>query len=56
MLNKNTFIVFFVLIVSLNNYAQITNSECLATLNRLEEEYNIGHFEKVNSSQSTLKR
>ena len=49
MLNKNTFIVFFVLIISLNNYAQITNSECLATLSRLEEDYNIGHFERVNS-------
>tara|TARA_B110000037_G_scaffold71883_1_gene86651 strand:- start:3944 stop:6310 length:2367 start_codon:yes stop_codon:yes gene_type:complete len=48
-LNKKTYILIFVLIISLNNYAQnVQLSTCATTLDELEEDYKIGRFEDVN--------
>ena len=48
-LNKKTYILIFVLIISLNNYAQNDQfSTCATTLDELEEDYKIGRFEDVN--------
>ena len=48
MLNKKSYILIFVLIISLNNYAQNNQLNNCLTLDELDEKYKIGRFEEVN--------
>ena len=47
-LNKKSYILIFVLIISLNNYAQNNQLNNCLTLDELDEKYKIGRFEQVN--------
>ncbi len=47
-LNKKSYILIFVLIISLNNYAQNNQLNNCLTLDELDEKYKIGRFEEVN--------
>ena len=47
-LNKKSYVLIFVLIISLNNYAQNNQLNNCLTLDELDEKYKIGRFEEVN--------